>query len=137
MRSTSVSVVLLLSALAFAQSFEGDNDYVETDDNIGRPLGPEDFANADNEASLYIPGEFSEDWHFEDDMILGNGTAEDRTGFYEGWYNIEYWTDGVVPYAIADDYTTNERALVAKAIQAMEKHTCVRQSKQSHRELCI
>ena len=133
MRSTSVLFVLLLSALAFAQSFEGDNDYVETDNNIGRPLGPEDFANADNEASLYIPGEFSEDWHFEDDMILGNGTAEDRTGYYEGKMAVRYWTAGVVPYAIADDYTTDERALVAKAIQAMEKHTCVRQLTQYHR----
>jgi len=121
---SSTALLLLLLGVTTAETFEGNEDFVETNDKIGRPLGSDDFANADDISSLFIDGEFKDDWHFENDMIFGNGNAEERTGFSNSW--VRYWTNGLVPYAIAEDYTTNERALVAKGIRTLEKHTCVR-----------
>ncbi|XP_043233574.1 zinc metalloproteinase nas-4-like [Amphibalanus amphitrite] len=114
-----------------------------SDDVFGLPLSPEDFAAAADipddvpqsgpgaEDPIELAGLFEGDIsHMEstkvlldgdvafdgDDMFVRNAIREEGS----------LWPDSEIPYLISSSYTQRERAIIAKAVAAFEKNTCIR-----------
>ena len=116
------------------------------DDVFGMHLSPEDFENAARIADdvpetgpgmkdpIEMAGLFEGDIaHMDKDMMTA---AKDDSLAHDGEEHKVFrnavrrqswlWPKGEIPYLIASSFTTYERAVIAKAVMAVENSTCIR-----------
>ena len=112
------------------------------DDVFGLPLSPDDFAEAANipdnvpmsgpdaEDPIEMAGLFEGDIaHMDSKAMMDGGIAFDgddmvfRNAIRE---EGSLWPEAEIPYLISSSYTQRERAVIAKAVAAFEKNTCIR-----------
>ena len=64
----------------------------------------------------------------EEKEIIVNGTEKDKLTLREDWPRHWPKRDSLVylPYVLSDEYDTEERANIARAIEDYENNTCIR-----------
>lgn len=117
------------------------------DDVFGMPLSPIDFANAESISDdvpktgpglkdpIMMAGLWEGDIAHMDKEMMMEMEMLDEVAHDGGDIDMlrnaikeddNLWSDGKIPYVISASYTKHERAVIAKAVMAFEKSTCIR-----------
>merc|ERR1719510_2389551 len=113
---------LIIVCVAVAVSMSGKE---EPDSDVpGDPLNPEDYENAKHvQEEPYEVEDQEQNQHMFEGDIDNIDPSVGKNAIRGSWRR---WENGNIPYVIASSFSSRDRSIIAKAMEAYHKETCIK-----------
>jgi len=122
--SIAVAGILIIVGVAVAVAVTMSGKDEPDSDVPGDPLNPEDYENAKHvQEEPYEAEDQEQNQHMFEGDIDNIDPSVGKNAIRGSWRR---WENGNIPYVIASSFSSRDRSIIAKAMEAYHKETCIK-----------